>query len=88
MAIEDLLMANSLDADVKKFVKDVGGYSVCRRAGLSAMMQAFYCGMRLSDCTSEASPDEVANDLGLSTIEYNYWDDLYYKKNNWFNQMG
>ena len=32
--------------------------------------------------------DEVANDLGLSTREYNYWDDLYYKKNSWFNQMG
>jgi hypothetical protein len=81
-------MANSLDADVKKFVEEVGGYGVCRRAGLSAMMQAFYCGMRLSDCTGEASPDEVANDLGLSTREYNYWDDLYYKKNSWFNQMG
>ena len=74
-----------LDKKVKDFVNEVG-INECKKAGLSAMMSAFYCGMRLSDCTSAASPDEVANDLGLSTSEYYYWDDLYYKKNSWFNK--
>jgi len=50
------------------------------------MMSAFYCGTYL-EYTCNAGPDEVANDLGLSTWEYNYWDDLYYKKNSWFNKL-
>lgn len=75
-----------LDTQVKDFVDEVGK-AECTKYGLSAMMSAFYCGMRLSDCASNASPDEVADDLGLSSREYNYWDDLYYKKDSWFNKL-
>lgn len=71
-----------LDKEVKKFVAEVGR-DECKKYGLSAMMQAFYCGMYLEPC--DYSPDEVANDLGISNAEYNYWDDLYYKKSSWFN---
>lgn len=74
-----------LDKRVKDFVDEVG-VNECKKVGLSAMMQAFYCGMRLNDCLGAASPDEVANDLGISVQEYNYWDDLYYKKDSWFNK--
>ena len=74
-----------LDKKVKEFVEEIG-VEECKKAGLAAMMSAFYCGMHL-DYTCNAGPDEVANDLGLSSWEYNYWDDLYYKKNSWFNKL-
>ena len=74
-----------MDEKIKKFVEEVG-VKECNRAGLAAMMTAYYCGMHLEyNCC--ASPDEVANDLGISAQEYNYWDDLYYKKDSWFNKM-
>ena len=74
----------TLDTKVKKFVDDVGR-NECKKAGLGAMMKAFYCGLRLSEC-SRRSSDEIANDLGLSTREFYYWEDLYYKKDSWFNK--
>ena len=73
------------DKDVKEFVENVGGYTVCRHAGLAATMQAFYCGVDLSNNSADSS--EIADDLGLSNGEYNYWVDLWYKKDSWFNQL-
>lgn len=78
-------MANTLEQKIKEFVKEVG-VKECHKAGLAAMMQAYYCGMDL-DYHCCAGADEVANDLGISTREYNYWDELYYRKDSWFNQM-
>ena len=72
-----------LDSEVKKFVAEVGK-SECKRAGLGSMMQAFYCGMELGP---SVDPYEVGEDLGLSSMEFNYWEDLFYKKNSWFNNL-
>lgn len=80
-------MTKSLDENVREFVESVGGYNACKRAGLCAMMQAYYCGMHLNECDKNASPDEIASDLELTTREYDYWDDLYYRKDSWFNNM-
>lgn len=78
-------MDKKFEDSVKKFVKEVG-VRECHKAGLAAMMMAFYCGTELEyDCCAGA--DEVANDLGISAREFNWWDDLYYKKDSWFNQM-
>ena len=70
-----------LDKEVKQFVSEVGKAN-CKRVGLGSMMQAFYCGMELGP---SVDPYEVGTDLGLSSKEFDYWEDLFYKKNSWFN---
>lgn len=70
-----------LDKEVKQFVSEVGKTN-CKHAGLGSMMQAFYCGMELGP---SVDPYEVGTDLGLSSKEFDYWEDLFYKKNSWFN---
>lgn len=79
-------MANSLEKDIKKFVEDVG-YGTCKRAGLGPTMAAFYAGMT-PDPSYGGEWDEVVNELGIPMREANYWEDIWYKKDSWFNQMG
>lgn len=76
---------SNLEKDIKDFVDNVGK-STCKKAGLSATMKAFYLGMTPS--TEDSGDfDEVANELELSRKEANYWEDMWYKKDSWFNQM-
>lgn len=72
-----------LDNEVKDFVKDIG-IPICKKAGLGAMVKAFYLGL---NPVQEVSYDifEVANELELSIQEINYWEDLWYKKDSWLN---
>lgn len=72
----------SLDKEIKQFVNDYGK-AICHKAGLAGMINSFYCGTAIMPC--DASAEEIANDLGLSSKEFDYWEDLYYKKSSWFN---
>ena len=75
-----------LDKEVKEFVEEVG-YNICKKAGLGATISAFYMGMT-PDPNDNGDFDDIANELGLLGKEVNYWEDLWYKKDSWFNQMG
>lgn len=72
-----------LDKEVREFVNDFGK-SICKRAGLAGLMRSFYCGLDIRP--SESSADEIANDLGLSKKEFEYWEDLFYEKESWLNK--
>lgn len=78
-------MDKQFEKDLKQFIEDLG-YSNCKKAGLGATMKAFYLGTGLDTYGSDF--DEVANELELSRKESNYWEDLWYKKDSWFNQLG
>ena len=78
-----MLKIDKLDKEVEEFVNDCGK-SICKRAGLAGMMNSFYCGLDIRP--SEASEDEIANDLELSKQEFEYWENLFYKKDSWLNQ--
>ena len=73
----------SLDKEVKQFVDDYGK-SVCKKAGLAGCINSFYCGLDIRPI--ESSADEIANELGLFRKEFEYWEDLFYKKDSWLNQ--
>ena len=74
----------AMNKEVKAFVDEVGIDAV-RKASLAEVLQAYYMGMPLEDCSPYCGADEVANDLGLSVAEINYWEDLKYKKTSWLN---
>lgn len=76
---------DELDKEVRQFVEDNGFYN-CHQIGLAGLMNAFYCSIPIEQSNLiSVSADEVANDLGLSRKEFEYWEDLYYKKTSWFN---
>ena len=77
-------MDKKFDKAVQQFIEELG-YHNCRKAGLGATMKAFYLGTDLDIYSSDF--DEVANELELSRKDANYWEDLWYKKDSWFNQM-
>lgn len=78
-------MSKSLDTEVKEFITEVGK-SVCKKAGLAATVSAFYLG-NYPNPNDTGDFDEVANELGLSRKDANYWEDLWYKKDSWFNNL-
>lgn len=77
-------MDKKFDKEVQQFIEELG-YHNCRKAGLGATMKAFYLGIGLEP---SGDFDEIANELELSRKETNYWEDLWYKKDSWFNQLG
>ena len=75
-----------LEKEIQAFVGTVG-YNACKKAGLGPTMFAFYSGMN-PDSQFGGEWDEVANALGISSKEANYWEEIWYKKDSWFNQLG
>lgn len=73
-----------LDDKIKEFVKTVGAKD-CKKAGLASVLSSFYCGMPLN-FNFKGDADEVANELGLSRATYEYWEDLFYKRDSWLNK--
>ena len=78
-------MDKQFEAEVKQFFEEVG-VSVCKRAGLGSTVAAFYMGMDPSS-SHGGSFDEVVSELELTRKEIKYWEDLWYKKDSWLNQM-
>lgn len=75
----------NLDIEVKEFINDIGK-NICKKAGFASTVVAFYEG-RTPDINFAGDFDEIANELGLTEKEIKYWEDLWYKKNSWFNQL-
>ena len=72
------------EKEIKQFCKDAG-YAHVKKCGLAATVMAFYMGTRLEWGKGEEF-DDIANQLGLSRKECNYWEDLFYKKDSWLNK--
>ena len=69
--------------DIKEFCKEFG-YGTVKRAGIANTVKAYYMGIDL-EFDEDADFDEVARELDMSRKEYNYWEDLFYKKDSWLN---
>lgn len=78
-------MDKKFDQEVKEFVEEVGK-SVCKKAGIAATIVSFYTGVN-PNSNNVGSFDEVVNELELSRKEIDYWEDLWYKKDSWFNKL-
>jgi len=72
------------EKEIKQFCKDAG-YAHVKKCGLAATVMAFYMGTRLEWGKGEEF-DDIANQLGLSRKECDYWEDLFYKKDSWLNK--
>ena len=68
------------EKEIKQFCKDAG-YAHVKKCGLAATVMAFYMGTRLEWGKGEEF-DDIANQLGLSRKECDYWEDLFYKKDS------
>ena len=62
---------------------DDRGYSELKKLGFAGTLKFYYMGIKEED---RGDPSEIAEALGLSNQEWNTWEDIWYKKDSWFNQ--
>lgn len=74
---------SKIEKELKEWF-DEFNYNTLKKAGLAGCMKAYYLGMQPENTYD--SPDEIANELGLTNQEWSTWERIWYNKESWFNQ--